>query len=338
MAKQENNFDQIYRDLQLKKWAPVYFLMGEEPYYIDQISDYIQNNALNEDQREFDQTVLYGIDTDVSQIIHIARRYPMISPFQVVIVKEAQHLEKIEKLELYLKNLPKTTVLVICWKYATVDARKKWVNELKKVGVVFESAKLREYEIHAWINTFAKSKGLDLEKKSIQMLADFLGTDLSKIANELNKLLITNPKGTGSITPDCIEKNIGISKDFNTFELQEAIINQDAVKAYRIVQYFAENKKNHPIQMIIAQLFSFFSNLMIYHYLPQKSAEAASAEFKIPPMVAKNYVRAAQKINAWKTMKIIGWIRETDARSKGIDNIGADPADLYKELIYKILH
>lgn len=338
MAKHLQGFDQIYKDLQQKKFAPVYLLMGEEPYFIDIISDYIQNNAIEEDQRDFDQSIIYGKETDMGNVINIARRFPMMSPFQVVIVKEAQLIKDLEKIEFYLQNISKTTILVICYKYGTVDGRRKWVNELKKIGIVYESAKLRDYEINSWISKYSKSKGLSLDEKSTQMLADYLGTDLSKIANELNKLYITKPPDSNQITPELIEKNIGISKDFNVFELQDALINNDILKANRIVKYFAENKKANPIQMVTAQLFSFFSNLLIYHYLPVKNADAAAAEFKIHPFIAKNYVRAAQKFGAWKTMRIIAWLRETDAKSKGIDNIGADDDDLYKELIYKILH
>jgi DNA polymerase III subunit delta len=339
MAKQDISYDQIIRDLQQKKYAPVYLLMGEESFYIDMISDFIQNKILDDSQREFDQLIVYGKDTEIGSIINAARRFPMISPYQILIVKEAQHIKELEKMEFYLQNIPKTTILVICYKYGTVDGRRKWVADLKKAGgVVYESVKLRDYEMGSWINKYAAGKGLQLEEKAVLMLSDFLGTDLGKVANELDKLAITNPPGTGRITPDIIEKNIGISKDFNIFELQDALINNDKLKAFRIVRYFADNKKVNPIQMIAAQLFGFFSNLMIFHYLPVKTAEAAASDLKVHPFVAKNYVKAAQRFNAWKTMRIISWIRETDARSKGVNNVAADDGDLMKELIYKILH
>lgn len=227
---------------------------------------------------------------------------------------------------------------MICYKYGTVDGRRKWVADLKKIGVVYESKKLRDYEIGSWISKYAKDKNLSIDEKSVVMLADYLGTDLSKIANELEKLSITMPTGNNRITPEIIEKNIGISKDFNVFELQDALIKKDILKANRIVSYFAANKKANPIQMVIAQLFGFFTNLMIFHYLPVKSADAAASEFKIHPFVAKNYLTAANSFNGLKTMNIISYIRETDARSKGIDNNSADDADLYKELTFKILH
>lgn len=330
--------EQILRNLQKKDFAPVYLLMGEESYYIDLLSDYIQHHVLDENQREFDLTVLYGKDTDITTIINTAKRYPMMSPYQVVIIKEAQNVKELDKLQFYLSNVSKTTILVLCYKYGTVDGRKKWVSELKKTGVVYESKKLRDYEMSAWISQYAKSKQLIIEEKAIVMLTDFLGTDLNKVANELDKLCITKPAGSTRITPELIEKNIGISKDFNVFELQDALINKNVIKANQIIRYFADNKKSNPLQMVLAQLFGFFSNLMIFHYLPSKTAEAAATEFKIHPFIARNYLKAAQSFNAWKTMNIITYIRETDARSKGIENVSSDEGDLLKELIFKILH
>lgn len=338
MAKQDISYEQILRDLQQKKYAPVYLLMGEEAYFTDLISDYIQDNVLDENQREFDLTVMYGKDSDITTVINTAKRFPMMSPYQVVIVKEAQHIKELEKMEHYLHNIPKSTILVICYKYGTVDGRRKWVVDLKRQGVVFDSQKLRDYEMSSWISKYAKSKDLVIDEKSMIMLTDFLGTDLSKVANEIDKLAITKPAGSNRITPELIEKNIGISKDYNVFELQDALISKNILKANRIIRYFAENKKSNPIQMVVAQLFNFFANLMLFHYLPQKTADAAASEFKIHPFIAKNYVKAAQNYNAWKTMHIITWIRETDARSKGINNVSTDDGDLMKELIFKILH
>lgn len=338
MAKQETSHEQIIRDIHAGKFHPVYLLMGEEPYYIDLISDYIQNKVLDDSQKEFDQTIFYGKDTDTTTIINAAKRFPMMSPFQVIIVKEAQMIKDLDLLQHYVTHHSKSTILVICYKYGTVDGRKKWVQELKNTGVVFESKKLRDYEMAAWINKYIKSKNLVMEDKAIMMLTDFLGTDLSKVANELEKLIITKPKDTNRISPEMIEKNIGISKDFNYFELEDALINKDILKANRIIRYFADNKKANPMVVIMSQLFGFFSNLMLYHYMPDKSAETVAAEFKIHPFIARKFQKAASSFNAWKTMNIISYIRETDARSKGIDNSGADEGDLLKELIYKILH
>lgn len=338
MAKKEISFDQVMRDLQQKKPAPFYLLMGEESYYIDLISDYIQYQILDESQREFDLSVLYGKDTDVSTLINAAKRFPMMSPFQIVILKEAQLIKDLDKLQFYLSNMSPSTVLVICYKYGTVDGRKKWVTEARQKGIVFESVRLKTYEMAGWITTYVRNKKLDIDEKAVLMLTDYLGTDLNRVANELDKLRITMPEGSRRITPELIERNIGISKDFNVFELQDALIQKDIVKANRIVRYFGENKKANPIQLVLAQLFNFFSNLMLFHYLPQKTAEAAAAEFRLHPFVARNYVNAAKSFNAWKTMSTISWIRETDARSKGVDNMSANEGELLKELVFKILH
>ena len=323
-------------DLRAGRFSPVYFLMGEEPYYIDLISDYIQNNVLDEAQREFDQLVLYGKDTDMRAIINAARGFPMMGGRQVVIVKEAQHIKAWDDLVYYLQRPQPSTVLVLCYKYGTPDGRKKWFAELKRVGVVFESPRVRDYEVGAWIKRYAQGKGLAVDEKAVAMLAEFLGTDLGKIANELDKLAITS--AGGRITPEVIEKNIGISKDYNVFELQAALINRDVVKANRIVRYFADNKKANPLVMVLAQLFNFFANLMLYHYLPDKSQMAVASELKVNPYFVRDYERAARVFNAWKTMYIISYIRDTDARAKGIDNASADDGELLKELVYKILH
>jgi DNA polymerase-3 subunit delta len=331
-------YDSILNDLKQKKYAPVYFLMGEEPYYIDLLSDYFQDKILDEAQQAFDLTVLYGKDVDIATVINTAKRFPMMSPYHVMIVKEAQHIRDMDKLSFYLKQVLPSTILVICYKYGKVDGRQKWVNQLKKVGVLFESKKLRDYEMAPWISKYAKSKGLMVEDKALMMLVDFLGTDLSKVANEIDKLVITQENGNKKISPEIIEKNIGISKDYNVFELQDALIRKDVVRANRIINYFAENKKAAPIQMALSVLFGFFSNLMIFHYLPSKTAESAASEFKIHPFIARNYVQAAKTFSALKTMHIITYIRETDARSKGIDNQSADDGDLLKELVFKILH
>ncbi len=331
-------YDSILSDLKQKKYAPIYFLMGEEPYYIDLLSDYFQNEILDESQQAFDLTVVYGKDTDIATVINIAKRFPVMSPYHVLIVKEAQHIRDMDKLSFYLKQVSPTTILVICYKYGKVDGRQKWVSELKKTGVLFESKKLRDYEMAPWISKYAQSKGLIVEDKALMMLVDFLGTDLGKVANEIDKLAITQQKSNKTISPEIIEKNIGISKDYNVFELQDALIQKDALKANRIINFFAENKKAPPVQMVLSTLFSFFSNLMIFHYLPSKTAESAAAEFKIHPFIARNYVQAARTFNAMKTMHIIGYIRETDARSKGIDNQSAGDGDLLKELVFKILH
>jgi len=338
VAKQETSYEQILTDLRKKIYHPVYFLMGEEPYYIDLLSDFIQNNVLEETEKEFDQTILYGKDVDINTVINAAKRYPMMSTHQVLIVKEAQLIKDWDNLVHYLSKPLKSTILVFCYKYGTPDKRKKWVLELSKVATIYESVKLRDYEVGAWITKYCKSKNMGIEEKAVAMLTDFLGTDLSKLVNELEKLVLTKPADMQRITPELVEKNIGISKDYNVFELQSAIINRDILKANRIIQYFSENKKANPMVLVLAQLFKFFSELMLYHYLPDKSQGAVASELKINPYFVKDYQKASQAYGAWKTMNIISFIRETDSRYKGIDNPSTDEGDLMKELIFKILH
>ena len=338
MAKQETSYEQILTDLRKKVYSPVYFLMGEEPYYIDVLSDFIQNNVLNETEIEFDQTILYGKDVDINIVINAAKRYPMMGTHQVLIVKEAQLIKDWDNLVHYLSKPLKSTILVFCYKYGTPDKRKKWVLELNKVATVYESSKLRDYEVGSWISKYCKSKNVAIDEKAAAMLSDFLGTDLSKLVHELEKLVLTKPAGMQSITPELVEKNIGISKDFNVFELQAALINRDVLKANRIIHYFSENKKANPMVLVLAQLFKFFSELMLYHYLPDKSQGAVASELKINPYFVKDYQKASQVFGAWKTMNIISFIRDTDSRYKGIDNPSTDEGDLLKELIFKILH
>lgn len=339
MAKQSGiSFDQVMTDLRRKDFKPLYFLMGDEAYYIDVITDFIQNNVLDEMQREFDLTVVYGKDTDMNSIVNAAKRYPMMSPKQVLIVKEAQSIKDWDNLEFYLKMPQSTTIVVFAYKYGTPDKRKKWYLEIQKKAVLFESVKLRDYEMSPWISRYVKSKNLTIDDKGLNILVEFLGTDLSKVANEIDKLAIILKDKEQRITPEIIEKNIGISKDFNVFELQAALINQDVLKANRIVKYFGENKKANPIQMVLAQMFSFFANLMIFHYLADKSQGNVAVELKINPYFVKEYERAARVFNQRKTLNIIAWIRETDARSKGIESNNIDDGELLKELIYKIIH
>lgn len=312
--------------------------MGEEPYYIDLISDFIQNNVLDDGEKEFDQTILYGKDVDISTVINAAKRYPMMAKQQVLIVKEAQLIKGWDDLVYYFQKPLKSTILVFCYKYGTPDKRKKWFLEIKNSGVIFESAKMRDYEIGPWISKYCKSKNVGIDEKAAAMLSEFLGTDLSKLVNELEKLVLTKPADQPRISPELVEKNIGISKDFNVFELQAALINRDVLKANRIIRYFADNKKANPLVVVLSQLFKFFGDLMMYHYLPDKSQGAVATELKINPYFVKDYQKAAQVFGAWKTMNIISFIRETDARYKGIDNPSADESDIMKELIFKILH
>ena len=338
MAKQETTYEQVLTNLRKKEYSPIYFLMGEEPYYIDVVSDFIQNNVLDDSEKEFDQTILYGKDVDINTVINAAKRYPMMSTYQVLIIKEAQLIKDWDNFVHYLSKPLKSTILVLCYKYGTPDKRKKWFQEVAKIATVYESVKLRDHEVDAWITQYCKQKKVAIEENAVRMISEFLGSDLSKLVNELDKLVLTKPADMPKITPDLVEKNIGISKDFNVFELQKALIEKNVLKANRIIRYFSENKKANPMVLVLAQLFKFFCDLMIFHYLPDKSPGVVASELKINPYFVKNYQLAATKFGAWKTMNIISLIRETDARYKGIDNPSTDEGELMKELIYKILH
>ncbi len=337
MAKQTTDYQSILSDLKQKKYKPVYFLMGEEPYYIDVISDYILNNVLDESGREFNQMVLYGNDVDIKTVINTAKRFPMMSPYQVVVVKEAQNIKNLDELSFYLQKPQSSTLLVFCYKYGKPDGRKKFVTEIDKSGVLFESKKLYDNQVPAFITNHLKEKGVAIDPKATQILADYLGTNLGNIVNELDKLVIGKPAGTNTITPELVEKNVGISKDFNNFELLNALTNKDVFKANQIVFYFEQNPKNNPLVLTMTVLYNFFSNLMVYYYLKDKSQGAVARDLGINPYFVKDYQTAAKNFNGWKTMEIISLLRMYDAKSKGVENSASD-GELLKELIYKILH
>nr|HPM89005.1 DNA polymerase III subunit delta [Bacteroidales bacterium] len=284
------------------------------------------------------QMVIYGEDTTVSNIIEISRKYPMMASHQVIIVKEAQVLKKIDDLLIYVEKPLLSTLLVINYKYKTLDKRTKLFKLLGNQGVYFESNRLRDYQIPGWIDRFLMSQGIKSDPRASAMLTEFLGNDLHKIANELNKLIITLPKNKPVITTGLIEKNIGISKDYNNFELQKAIGERNILKANMIVQYFAANPKDNPITLTIASLFSYFSKLLTYHYLTDKSKNNAAAALKINPFFVRDYETAATKYNVTRTLQAISLLRIFDMKSKGFGDMGSEPGDLLKELVYKILH
>ena len=329
-------YEEIYRKLQQGQFASVYFLMGEEPYYIDQISDYIQKNALDPMAQEFDQTIVYGKDTTMRAVIELARRFPMMGQRQVVIVKEAQHLDSFNLLSHYLSQPQPSTVLVFCHKYGKLDKRNKLTKELETKAVLFESNKIRDYQTAGWITNYVKKNDVNIEPAAVQLLAEYLGTDLQKIINELNKLIEAAENKT--ITTNLVEQNVGISKEYNVFELQNALVDMDVVKANRIVRYFAANPKNNPIVLVLSMLFKFFSNLMMYHYLPDKTEYAVAGALKVSPFQVKDYRKAATVYNARKTMNNISYIREAAARFNGVDCAPISDEDLLKELVFKILH
>ena len=345
------DFDKIISDLKNKVYHPVYFLMGEEPYFIDAVSDHIEKNVLGEAEKEFNQTVVYGGETNSMAVISAAKRYPMMSNYQVVIVKEAQNMRNLtpspktegndskkSPFELYLENPQKTTILVFCHKYKTIDMRTTFAKSLSKHAVVLKSDKMYDNKVPIWVENLIRSKGYSIEPRATQLLTEFLGNDLNKIAMEVEKLMINLPPQT-QITTDHIQQYIGISKEYNNFELQAAIGKRDALKANRIINYFSSNPKDNPLVMTIALLAGYFSKVLMYHYLPDKSQNnnVASA-LKVNPFFVKDYTLAAGNYPPQKTMDVISLLRQYDLRSKGFDGNSTDEGELLKELVFRIIH
>ena len=328
----------IVNDIKAGNIKPIYFLMGEEPYYIDKLSDYIEQNILSEEEKGFNQTVLYGRDVTIEDIIGTAKRYPMMAERQVVIVKEAQDLIKtIDKLENYAERPMLSTVLVICYKYKVLDKRKKLVKLLAKNGLVYESKKLYENQVGLWITRVLQGKGYTIEPKANAMLVEFLGNDLSKINNELEKLQIILPKGT-IISAKHIEENIGFSKDFNVFELQNALGSKNQLKAYQIAQYFADNPKDNPMVVTTSLVFSFFIKLLKYHGLKDKNPRNVAAVLGVSPFFLKDYDLALRQYPMKKVSQIVGVLRDIDVKSKGVGANGLPNHDLLKEMLVKIFN
>ena len=333
----EKNFYNILRDIRNKVLYPVYFLMGEEGFYIDVISDYIEDTVLSDTEKEFNMSILYGRDTDVPTIISTAKRYPMMASNNVVIVREAQNIQNIEDLLPYVEKPLESTILVICYKYKMLDKRTRFHKEVAKRGVVFTGKKLYDNQVPGWISDYVKRHGYKIGPRALQMLADHLGTDLGKIVNEAKKLFINLEKGS-EITTEVIEKNIGISKDFNIFEFQHALGARDSKKAYQIAKYFADNPKSNPFVMTTAVLYQYFSKVLLYHSLRDKSQKNVAAELGIPPFFAKDYAHAAKQYSPAKVIGIFSLLRTYDMRSKGWDNETTDQGELIKELTYRILN
>ncbi len=329
---------QLVTDIKNRNLKPIYFLMGEEPYYIDKISDFIEDNVLSEGERGFNQMILYGRDVSIEDIVSNAKRYPMMAEYQVVIVKEAQDLSRtIEKLVSYVENPQPTTVLVVNYKYKKIDKRKALYKAAKKTGVVYESKKLYENQVADWIRRVLAPKKYTISPKAAQMLVEFLGTDLSKINNELEKLQIILPEGS-QITPVVIEENIGISKDYNNFELRKAIGEKNAVKAHQIAHYFAENPKDNPMVVTVSLLFNFFSQLLHFHGLTDKSPRNVASALRINPYFVNEYILAAKYYPMRKVSSVVAVLRTFDVKSKGVDSNAVPQGDLLKELLVKILN
>lgn len=338
--KFEDSYKQIFSDLKKKIYKPIYFLMGDEPYFIDKITNYIHSNVLSEEERDFNQITLYGKDTTIEAIITASRKFPMMSNYQVIIVKEAQHIKNIEDLILYVNNPLKSTILVINYKYKSLDKRKKLYKSISNdIGYILKTEKLYDNKIPFWIEKYIEHKSYSIEPKAAQMLTEFLGNDLSKIVNELEKLIITLPKDDKKITPIHIEKNIGISKDYNNFELNNALSKKDVIKANRIINYFNSDPVKHPLLLTIGTLFYHFNKILTYHFIKDKSnINMIAATLKMNKYFVKDIEFAARNYPPSKVVYIIEQLREYDLKSKGKNNATTTDKGLLKELIYKILH
>ncbi len=331
----------VMRDLKTRKFAPIYILGGQESYYIDKISDYLAQNVLQPEERDFNQTIVYGPDVTSAQVVDLALRYPMMSEHQVIIVKESQTLKNLDPLQKYFEKPQKSTILVFCHKNGKLDLRKKIYSVARKAGaVIFEGKKLYDRDLPGFIDTYLKLKGATIEPKASQMVGDHVGSDLSRLTSELDKLLISLPKDEKRITADIVEKEVGVSKDFNIFELQKALAKKEIFKVNEIVTYFNKNPKSYPIYRLLPQLFSYFQNLLIVEYMPNRNNQndvAAKLGLR-GGWAAGDYMTGLRYYSLQKVIMILEKIRDTDAKSKGIGNPNTDGGELLRELIFFILH
>lgn len=331
-------FEEIIQSIQKREYKPIYFLMGEESWFIDQITELILNTVLSESERDFNQTILYGKDTNITQIIMAALRYPMMAPYQVIVVREAQNVEDIDLLESYAEKPMKSTILVFNYRYKTLDKRKKLSRLIEQNGVLFESKRLYDNQLPTWITTYLKGRQQTIDPKASVIVADSVGADLSKTVHELEKMLVALGPSVTHIMPEHVERNIGISKDFNNFELQKAIASKNHFKANQIILTFAKNPKNYPIQATIATLFGFFVKLLMFHYTEDKSQSNVASVLKINPFFVQDYVAAARNYPGRKVVHVIHLLREYDLKSKGFGSAGTEDGDLLKELVFKIMN
>ena len=330
-------YQRILKSVKDKDYKPIYFLSGPESYFIDVITEYIEKNVLDESEKAFNQSVFYGRDIQWDQLIETIKRFPMMSPYQVVILKEAQSVRNLkEKITEYLKSPVSSTILVVCYKYKTITD-KKFIPLVQSKGVFFNSKELRDDKVPNWIVEYLRRRNFRITQKASYLLTEYLGNDLSKVANELEKLTLVLKEET-EVNTHHIEENIGISKDYNSFELVNALSAKNEVKAYRIVNYFSQNTKQHPLVMTIGSLFNYFAKVLGYHYLKDKSTGNAASQLRIPPFFIKEYVEGARSYSAAKCAHIIREIRECDNKSKGIGNPSTPDGELLKELVYKILN
>ena len=338
--KQAISYESIMKDLKARKFLPVYVLMGDESYYIDKLCDYISENVLQPEERDFNQVVLFGAETTAAQVADQCKGYPMMAEYRVVVLKEAQNLRNFEAIEKYFENPVKSTVFVMTYKNGSIDRRKKILPRAEQVGVVFESKKLRDYQLPGFIETYLKQRKTTIEPKATQMVADHIGADLHRLTSELDKLLISLPENEKRVTPEIVEKVIGVSKDFNAFELKSAIVNRDVFKANQIINYFDNNPKSGSVFALLPMLFSYFQNLMIAYYAPNKQNENELAKFLDlkGTWAVRDYIAGMRNYNGMKVMAIIDKFREVDAKIKGLNNPNTSAGELMKELVFFILH
>lgn len=336
--KQMKKSKEIIAKLQQKSFAPIYFLVGEkETFFVDKIASYIETHVLSEEEKGFNQQVMYGREVTMEDVLSAAKRFPMMSDYQVIIVREAQNLSReLDKLEAYVAQPQPSTILVFCYKYKKPDGRKKVIGLLKKQAVYYETGPVYDNTIGDWIVENLAEKQYSIVPKASQMLIDFLGNDLSKIYKELEKLMQILPQGS-RITPESVEENIGISKDYNVFELTKAIGDKDEIKAFKIAAYFQQNSKNNPLVLTVGQLFRFFQNLLLYHSLADKSNTNVARELKISPFFVKDYASASKHYPMKKVSKIIAFIKELDLVGKGVSSKSASEASLMKEFLVKTM-
>lgn len=348
ISKTKMNSNELIKDLKNRKFKPVYLLHGEESFYIDQISDYIEENVLSPAEKGFNQSIFYGKDSDLISILNAAKRYPMMSDYQVVLVKEAQDLKwgkdadddkkSGDPLLNYFENPLPSTILVFCFRNGKFDKRRKTYKAIEKKGVVFESASIHENKVPGWIEGFVREKGYSIQIQASALMAEYLGNDLSKVANELEKLML-NVKAGQEISVNDIQNNIGISKEYNVFELQNAIARKDAFKVNQIINYFADNPKNNPIQLLLGALNSYFTKVLKYHYAGDKSPQGLASALGIAPFFVREYEVAARNYSKEKVFRVISYLRECDLKTKGVDASGnTEQGELMKELMFKIIH
>jgi DNA polymerase-3 subunit delta len=340
MAKANITHREIVEQIRRQEYKPIYLLMGEEAYYIDRISEYIADNVLTKDEQDFNQTIIYCTrETAVADVINCARRYPMMAKHQVVIVKEAQNLLKIDELAVYAQNPMETTILVICYKNGKVDGRKKLIPAVEKVGVVFESPKLKDGMLPQFIADYLRRKQVSIEERACLMMAESVGADLNRMAGELDKLVLALPTGQMRITPDLVEQHVGISKEFNLWELRTAVSNKDVAKVNKIIFYFDQNPKANSPVATVAMLFNFFAQVMLAYYSPDRTERGMMVQLDLRQnWQLREYTTAMRNYTALKTMRIIGKLREADARLKGINRGNLTDADIMHELFFYILH